>query len=176
MTYYNDNDDYIPETQLAETYDWEKESSRLHSLNMLTISEYEQRQRKVMKYLEENISNLSGFEICISDDRTWCKVLVKMISEPRYLWVPKDSNEKKIENIKLELVRVPGQCTTNEFEIGLKDMHTMNIEIRHIIQYFDILLNNYVTDYNFGDYNTLNVLSPDKVVPLLLDFQKNSRL
>jgi hypothetical protein len=178
MAYYNDNDDYIPVAQYdkcasnMETYDWEKEASRLHSLNMLIISEYEQRQRKVMKFLEENISVLPGFEICINRDRTWCKVLIKMVSEPRDLWVPKSNNSK--DNIKLELVRVPGQCTINEFEIGLKDMHTMNVEICHIRQRYDVILNNY--DYNSDDYDSVNVLTPDKVVPLLQNFQKNGKL
>lgn len=188
--YYNDNDDYIPEyiqliredsngipsplkpedpfnKQFEEPeYDWEKEGERLHALNILQMTEYQQRQRKLMAFLERKISALPGFKIEVNVKRTWCKVFIHRISEPKYVWVPKDLNVKP-EHVQLVYTAIPGQCGTDEFEISFKDMHTLCVDISHITYYNGTDL----FDRTIDDYPTITVLNPEKIIPALLEFQ-----
>jgi hypothetical protein len=176
--FYNDIDD-IPtintkiivednnKSQEELNYDWEKEGERLHSLNILQITEYQMRQRKLMSYLEEKISNISGMKIQVDKKRKWCKVFVYRISDPGFIWVVKNNLEKH----ELVGVHIPGQCGIDEFEISLKDMYTLNVDISHISDHNGSDLFEEIID----DYPTVTV-TPEKVVEILLEFQRNGNL
>lgn len=157
--------------EFEEEYDWEQEGSRLHSLNILQLAEYKTRQRKLMSYLERNLGSLPGFKIEVNKLREWCKVYIYRISDPYYLWIPKDPNVK-IEQVELVLQQIPGQCGIDEFEIGLKDMHTLNVEISHISDHNGKDMFDEIVD----DYPTITLSSPYNVVSVLLEFQSNGNL
>jgi hypothetical protein len=152
-------------------YDWLKEGDRLHSLNILQLSEFHIRQRKLVSYLENALNILPGFKVIVDRSRTWCKVLVYRIGDPYYMWIAEEEN-MPAEKIRLVHCSIPGQCGVDEFEIGLKDMHSLNVDISHISDYNGRDLFEECLD----DYPTVTLSSPMNIVSLLLEFQKNGNL
>jgi hypothetical protein len=161
--YYNDNDDYFPEykNQNQENiYDVEKEESRMNSLNVLQLAEYKSRQRRLMAHLEEVFDALPGFTIKINKNREWGELTVYRISKPKYIWV------KNTDNIYFKL-EVPGQCVTDVFQISLQDMHSLYVEVLHIIDQYGCDLYDISCDY----YPEFAKVKPDKLVDIMLEFQ-----
>jgi hypothetical protein len=188
--YYNDNDDMVPlyredsdglvsiikdedpfnKEFREEEYnlDWSKEDERLNALNILQMSEYQTRQRKLMTYLEKNLESYSGINICVNRNREWCKIIVYRLTNPYNLWVVKNHNEK-VERQEVECIDIPTQCCSDEFEICFKNMYTLCVEISHIKDHNG----NDLLDSRIDDYPTITVLTPEKVIPLLLEFQSS---
>jgi hypothetical protein len=172
--YFNDNDDFIPQlksnNEKEDMFDLEKEESRLNSLNILQLAEYKSRQRRVMAFLEDTFNHLDGFKVTVNKSREWCKLIVYRIAKPKQLWIPIDETQIP-ERRQLKCVQVPGRCVSNEFEISLKDMHSMYLEVIQVSD--DCGIDLYDCD-SLNGYPLFASVKPNKLVELMLGFQKNN--
>lgn len=147
-----------------ELFDLEKEELKIYNLRIQEITEYKERVKRTLLYLQKVFNDLPGFRSIINKKSNCLKLTTHRITKPQSRWITIEET-KELQNIQ-----IPGQCSTNIFEIKLKDMYSMYLQVFHIIDDYNIDLYKESNEYGYPLFACVKV---DKIVDIMLEFQRN---
>jgi hypothetical protein len=154
----------IMEIYSDELFDLENEEKKIKNLRIQEIIEYKEREKRTLLYLQKVFNDLPGFKSIINKKGNSLKLITHRITKPQSRWVT-IAEKKELQNIQ-----IPGQCSTNIFEIKLKDMYSMYLHVLHIIDDYNIDLYKESNEYGYPLFASVKV---DKIVDIMLEFQRN---